>query len=177
MTGGGTGLGRSIALSLAAYGTNVIIAGRRATTLREVELASLALPGKISLYQADISDPSQVKQLIEYTLQQYSVIYVLFNNAGLIGEIHGVPLWEMSDELWQKAVNVNLSGPFYCARTVSRHMVNRGMGKIINVSSVYGLRGGKDNFAYTITKGGVIQLARHLSTGFAPTGYNPGGHT
>ena len=104
VTGGGTGLGRSIALSLAAYGTNVIIAGRRATTLREVELASLALPGKISLYQADISDPSQVKQLIEYTLQQYSVIDVLFNNAGLIGEIHGVPLWEMSDELWQKAV-------------------------------------------------------------------------
>ena len=163
VTGGGTGLGRSIALSLAAYGTNVIIAGRRATTLREVELASLALPGKISLYQADISDPSQVKQLIEYTLQQYSVIDVLFNNAGLIGEIHGVPLWEMSDELWQKAVNVNLSGPFYCARTVSRHMVNRGMGKISNVSSVYGLRGGKDNFAYTITKGGVIQLTRSLA--------------
>ena len=88
---------------------------------------------------------------------------MLFNNAGLIGEIHGVPLWEMTDELWQKAVNVNLSGPFYCAREVSRHMVDRGRGKIINVSSVYGLRGGKDNFAYTVTIGGVIQLTRSLA--------------
>ena len=163
VTGGGTGLGRAIALSLAAYGTNVIIAGRRTSTLREVELASEASPGKVSSYQADISDSAQVEGLIRNVIKQYSAIDVLFNNAGLIGEIHGVPLWEMTDELWQKAVNVNLSGPFYCAREVSRHMVDRGRGKIINVSSVYGLRGGKDNFAYTVTKGGVIQLTRSLA--------------
>lgn len=163
VTGGGTGLGRSIALSLAAYGTNVIITGRRSAPLEEVKLTSVTLPGNISSYQADISDSSQVQGLIEYTIKQYSAIDVLFNNAGLIAEIHGVPLWEMTDELWQKALSVNLSGPFYCAREVSRHMVDRGIGKIINVSSVYGLRGGKDNFAYTVTKGGVIQLTRSLA--------------
>ena len=163
VTGGGTGLGRSISLALASYGTNVIVASRRLSVLQEVERESTGMLGKIIPYQTDISDSSQVEQLIAFSIKKFSRIDVLFNNAGIIGEVHGIPIWEMTDELWQKAININLSGPFYCTRAVARHMVNRSSGKIINVSSVYGLRGGKDNFAYTATKGAVIQLTRSLA--------------
>ena len=163
VTGGGTGIGRSIALALASYGAIVIIAGRRLNILKEVEIETSGMLGKIIPHQTDISDSSQVNELISTTMQQFSKIDVLFNNAGLIAELHGVPIWEMTDDLWQKAIDVNLSGPFYCSRSVSKHMVNRGSGKIINVSSVYGLRGGRDNFAYTCTKGGIIQLTRSLA--------------
>ena len=61
-------------------------------------------------------------------------------------------------------MDANLSGAFYCARAVARHMVERGSGKIVNVSSGFGLRGGRDNYMYACSKGGVIQLTRALAT-------------
>jgi NAD(P)-dependent dehydrogenase (short-subunit alcohol dehydrogenase family) len=76
----------------------------------------------------------------------------------------GLPIWEISDDEFRKGIDANLTGAFYCARAIAKHMVDRGKGKIVNVSSGFGLRGGRDNYAYACAKGGVVQLTRTLAT-------------
>ena len=70
----------------------------------------------------------------------------------------------ITDEDWRLGIDTNLTGSFYCSRAVSRHMVERGQGKIVNVASGFGLRGGRDNYIYASSKGGVIQLTRVMAT-------------
>jgi NAD(P)-dependent dehydrogenase (short-subunit alcohol dehydrogenase family) len=76
----------------------------------------------------------------------------------------GVPIWEIADDDWSAVLDANLTGAFYCARAVARHMVERKQGKIVNVSSAFGLRGGRDNYMYACAKGGTLQLTRSLAT-------------
>ena len=73
------------------------------------------------------------------------------------------PIWDISDADWRLGIETNLSSAFYCSRAVAKHMVDRGQGKIINVSSGFGLRGGRDNYMYTTAKGGIVQLTRTLA--------------
>ena len=88
----------------------------------------------------------------------------------LVSDNTPTPIWEISDADWQAALDVNLSGAFYCSRAVSKPMVEQGKGKIINVASGFGLRGGRDIYMYCCTKGGVIQLTRVLSFSLARHG-------
>ncbi len=104
---------------------------------------------------------------MEETLIHFGKIDVLINNAALVEDNVVKPIWDIKDEEWQKGLDVNLSGAFYCSREVAKHMADRGTGKIINTASGFGLRGGKDIYTYCCTKGGIIQLTKVLSFSLA----------
>ena len=170
VTGGGTGLGLEMVRHLARAGANLVIAGRRTGPIedaaREVKAAgrdAIAVP-------TDVGDSAQANALINATLEHFGRVDVLINNAALVSDSLPTPIWDISDEDWQAALDVNLSGAFYCSRAASKPMVDQGKGKIINVASGFGLRGGRDIYMYCCTKGGVIQLTRVLSFSLARYG-------
>jgi 2-deoxy-D-gluconate 3-dehydrogenase len=101
--------------------------------------------------------------MVNQTINDFGQIDVLINNAGIVREEKQVPIWEITDTAWKLGIDTNLTGSFYCARSVTRHMVERGQGKIINVASASGLRGVRDMYMYCCAKGGVIQLTHTLA--------------
>ena len=139
VTGGGTGLGREVARGLAALGADVAVAGRRLgpieETAREVEAA-----GRRSLaISTDVIDSTQVNNLIDRTISELGRIDILINNAGIAGADDPTKaVWEISDEAWQRGIDGDLTGSFYCARAAGKHMVGRGSGKTVNASSGFG---------------------------------------
>ena len=170
VTGGGTGLGLAMVHALARAGANVCIAGRRQAPI-EAAAAQVQALGRDSLaVSTDVTDSAQVDRLMSSTVEHFGQIDVLINNAGAVQENVRKPLWEISDEEWHFEMDVSLTGAFYCARAASKPMVERGKGKIINVASGFGLRGGRDIYMYCCSKGGLIQLTRVLSFNFARYG-------
>ena len=170
ITGGGTGLGLAMARALARAGADVCIAGRRqapidsaAAEVRDLGRDSLAV-------STDVTDSSQVDQLVSTAVDHFGRIDVLINNAGAVQENIRKPIWEISDDEWRFEMDVSLTGAFYCARAASKAMAEQGKGKIINVASGFGLRGGRDIYMYCCSKGGLIQLTRVLSFNLARHG-------
>ena len=170
ITGGGTGLGLAMVRALARAGASICIAGRRIGPIEEAANEVTQLGRNALAVQADISDSSQVDRLISTAVNQFGHIDVLVNNAALVSSNVRKPIWDISDGEWQQALDVNLSGAFYCSRSVAKVMSEQGRGKIVNVASGFGLRGGRDIYMYCCTKGGVIQLTRVLSFSLARYG-------
>ena len=163
VTGGGTGLGRAMVRALARAGADVVIAARRQAPIEETA-AEVELLGRRALaIPTDVSDSGQVERMVARTLEQFGKVDVLINNAGRTSANTPSPIWEITDEEWHAGIDTNLSGAFYGARAVSKHMVERGSGKIVNVASGFGLRGVRDLYAYACSKGGMIQLTRTLA--------------
>jgi NAD(P)-dependent dehydrogenase (short-subunit alcohol dehydrogenase family) len=170
VTGGGTGLGLEMVRHLARAGADLVIAGRRAAPIEGAAAEVKAAGPDAIAVPTDVSDSAQANALIQASLDHYGRIDALINNAALVSDSVPVPIWDLTDEDWQAALDVNLSGAFYCARAVSKPMADQGWGKIINVSSGFGLRGGRDIYTYCCTKGGIIQLTRVLSFSLARYG-------
>ena len=112
----------------------------------------------------DVTDTVQVDRLMESAISEFGKVDVLLNNAGIVRGQGATPIWEITDEDWRVGIDTNMSSAFYCARSIAKHMVERGQGKIINVSSGFGYRGGRDNYMYCVGKGGIVQLTRTLAT-------------
>ena len=164
ITGGGTGLGREMALAMASAGADLAIASRRVGPIEEVADRVRDLGRRAITISTDVTDSGQVNLLIERSLDEFGKIDVLLNNAGIVRGQGAMPIWEITDEDWRVGMDTNITGSLYCSRAVAKHMVERGQGKIINVSSGFGLRGGRDNYMYACAKGAVIQLTRTLAT-------------
>jgi 3-oxoacyl-[acyl-carrier protein] reductase len=168
VTGGNTGLGRTIALALAQTGADVAVtyfsnAGDR--TVNEIR----ALGRRSLAVQMDATNSAEVDRgLGELAHGLDDHIDILINNAGhLVGR---VPIAEMSDAHWQQVIAVNLSSTFYCARAVLPHM-HTGWGRIVNMSSLAGRNGGgPGTAAYAAAKAGIIGLTRGLAKELAPRG-------
>ena len=170
VTGGGTGLGLEMVRHLARAGASVAIAGRRLAPIEGAAAEVQAVGGEAIAVPTDVSDSTQTDALIARTIAQFGRLDILINNAALVSDSIPTPIWDIKDEDWQAALNVNLSGAFYCARAAAKPMADQGRGKIINVASGFGLRGGRDIYTYCCTKGGVIQLTRVLSFSLARYG-------
>ena len=165
VTGGGTGLGREMVLALAGAGAAAVVAaGRREGPIAETANLAAASGARALAIPTDVTDSSQVDRLVARTIDQFGKVDVLVNNAGMVRDQGGVPIWDIDDREWSRVLDANLTGAFYCSRAVARHMSERGEGKIINVSSGFGLRGGRDNYMYACAKGALIQLTRTLAT-------------
>jgi NAD(P)-dependent dehydrogenase (short-subunit alcohol dehydrogenase family) len=167
VTGAGRGLGRAMAVALARAGADVVCAARSqdqieetARLVRELGPRSLALP-------TDVTDPHQCTNLIETTVKELGRIDILVNNAGGATPGYDKPVEEITDEEWRLGIDTNLSSVFYCCRAAIPHMVRQGGGKIINVSSGYGLRGGRNNFIYCSAKAAIINFTRSLALTYA----------
>lgn len=164
ITGGGTGLGREMALAMAAAGADLVIAARRLGPIEEVAALAGDMGRRVIAISTDVTDSAQVSRLFERALDELGKVDVLLNNAGIVRGQGSIPIWDITDEDWRLGIDTNMTGSFYCSRAIAKHMVNRGQGKIINVASGFGLRGGRDNYMYACGKGGVIQLTRTLAT-------------
>lgn len=164
ITGGGTGLGREMTVAMARAGADIVIAARRTGPIEEVADEVRALGRKAVAISADVTDTDQVTNLMESAISELGKVDVLLNNAGIVRGQGAIPIWEISDDDWHVGIEVNMSSAFYCARAIAKHMVERGGGKIINVSSGFGYRGGRDNYMYCVGKGGIVNLTRVLAT-------------
>ena len=170
ITGGGTGLGLAMVRALARAGAHLSIAGRRQGPIDDAAAEVEALGRDSLAVPTDVTDSAQVDRLISTTMDRFGRIDVLINNAGAVRENVRKPIWEITDTEWHFEMDVNLTGAFFCARSASKPMADRGSGKIINVASGFGLRGGRDIYMYCCSKGGMIQLTRVLSFNLARHG-------
>ena len=163
ITGGGTGLGREMALAMARAGADLVIASRRTGPIEEVAALVRDMGRRSLTVSTDVTDSAQVERLFRTTLDEFGKVDVLLSNAGIVRGQGATPIWDVTDDDWRLGIDTNLTGSFYCARAIARHMVERGEGKIVNVASGFGLRGGRDNYMYTCGKGGIVQLTRSLA--------------
>ena len=158
VTGAGRGIGRRVALVLAEEGFRVAANDLEAPDetveeLRSAGAEAMALPG-------DVSDEGTVRGMVETVMGEFGRADVLVNNAG-ISTI--VPAEETTLADWNRTIAVNLTGPFLLSRDFGRVMLDRGLGSIVNVSSVAGLLGVGDRAAYNASKHGLVGLTRTLA--------------
>ena len=141
VTGGGSGIGRAVALVLGQQGYSVVVAGRHKDALDRTAVEGLAFGARILAIEADVTDPSSVKSLFAKSREAFGRLDLLFNNAGIGAPL--VPLEDLTYEQWASVVNTNLSGTFLCTQEAIKLMRNqqpRG-GRIINNGSISTLRG------------------------------------
>jgi len=148
-------------LEFAKAGAEVVVAGRRLSVLEKVA-EEVKVLGKRSLaVQTDISRKTDVDSLAQRVMDEFGVIDILVNNAAILTT---TPLLELSEDDWDKNIDINLKGYYLCCRAVGRGMVKRKQGSIINVASTAGFRVGiRNSTVYSIAKAGVIMLARGLA--------------
>jgi NAD(P)-dependent dehydrogenase (short-subunit alcohol dehydrogenase family) len=167
VTGGGTGLGRAMSLSLARAGADVAIAGRRPQPLQDTAAAIQQLGRRSLAVPTDITVPGQVIHLMQEVLDTLGQVDILVNNAGIVRGQELKPVWEITDEEWRRGIDTNLSGAFYCVRAIAQHMAERGSGKIINVASGFAYRGQRNEYMYTSAKAALVNLTRSLALSLA----------
>jgi len=160
VTGGNQGIGLAIARGLAAAGAAVVIANRRAAegqqaaeSLRKEGLNAVAVP-------TDVSDISSVAALVSRVIRDFGKIDILVNNAAVIVR---KPAENITGEDWDRIMNINLRGLFFCCQLVGQEMIKRKQGKIINVSSVISQLTQSGRSVYAISKAGVSHLTRALA--------------
>src|SRR5919199_2887050 len=169
VTGGGTGLGRAMALAFARAGADVAIGARRPGPIEETAELVRGLGRRALALPTDVTVSAQCDHLVETTVQQLGRLDILVNNAGIDRATpRGKPLIEITDEEWRRGIDINLSGAFFCSRAAARPMIERQQGVILNIASGWGFRGGRDNFMYACAKGGVVQLTRSLAMTLLP---------
>ncbi|MDP8948601.1 MAG: SDR family oxidoreductase [Actinomycetota bacterium] len=161
VTGAARGIGFAIAERLSRAGASVVVAdideeGAAAAVERLREWG-----GKTAVSVADITNPEEVGALVERTLEDFGQLDILVNNAGITGR--GAPLWETTDEEWEKVLELNLSATFYCCRAVVPRMRERRGGAIVNVASISGKEGNPNMIPYSVSKAGVICLTKALA--------------
>jgi NAD(P)-dependent dehydrogenase (short-subunit alcohol dehydrogenase family) len=137
VTGGGRGLGQHLATALAGAGAAVAIVGRAETHLAETVRLIEGAGGQAMALPADVTDQRAVERVVAATEQRLGPIDLLVNNAGVVGPANG-PLWEVDPAQWWRTIDINLRGPFLCARAVLPGMVSRRAGRIINMTSITG---------------------------------------
>jgi NAD(P)-dependent dehydrogenase (short-subunit alcohol dehydrogenase family) len=163
VTGGGTGIGRAVALALAGEGWSVAVAGRRPEPLEATAEQGRALGARMLAVPADVADPTSVRALFTATTDAFGRLDLLFNNAGTGAP--PVPLEDLSFEQWQAVVDANLTGAFLCTQAAIRVMKSqqpRG-GRIINNGSISAHAPRPYSAPYTATKHAITGLTRSTS--------------
>ena len=173
VTGGGSGLGRQMATALAEAGASVTLAARKVERCEETahELASLgarALPLRV-----DVTNPDDVRAMVERTVAELGGVDILVNNAGRAWVADAV---DMDLRGWRSVLDTNLTGSFLCAQAAGRVMIARGRGKIINTASVAGLHGSRpevlNSLPHNTTNAGLINFTRDLAVKWGRYGIN-----
>jgi NAD(P)-dependent dehydrogenase (short-subunit alcohol dehydrogenase family) len=160
VTGGGTGIGRAIALAFAREGAGVAVAGRRLEKLREV-ISEIQNQGGAGLaMECDVTRAQDVARAVKGTVERFGRLNVLVNNAGAL---HVSTVEGISEEEWDRLMTVNVKGPFLTSRAVLPEFRKCGGGTIVNVGSVLGLVAMKDRAAYCASKGGVTMLTKAMA--------------
>jgi 3-oxoacyl-[acyl-carrier protein] reductase len=165
ITGAATGIGEAIAQRLAGAGATIAVVD---LDLAGAERVAKAIGNGSFAVRADVSLAGDVASAVEDVLQRTGRIDILVNNAGIAGP--SAPIWEQTDEMWQRNIAINLTGVFNFCRAVVPHMRTRGYGRIVNIASIAGKEGNPRMVPYSATKAGVIGLTKSLGKEVATEG-------
>jgi 3-oxoacyl-[acyl-carrier protein] reductase len=166
VTGASRGLGKAIALELAAEGARVTVNYMKsASQAEEVVKEIISRGGTAAAVQADITSLPEVEKMVDGLYEQCGRIDILVNNAGVTRD---ELLLSMTPEDWELVIKTNLGGLFNCTKAVAKYMMVQKSGRIINISSVAGERGGRGQSNYAASKGGINALTRSVAMELAP---------
>jgi len=160
VTGAGRGMGYHMALALAKYGADLVICSRTLSELEKVREQIEKIGRRVLIQQMDICNISEIQAMVEESVKAFGHLDILVNNAGV-----NVPQWavDVTEDAWDKIMDTNLKGLFFCAQEVGKVMIRQKIGKIINVSSQSGSVGLLQRTAYCSSKGGVNLLTKVLA--------------
>jgi 3-oxoacyl-[acyl-carrier protein] reductase len=160
VTGASRGLGRAIALALAAAGAKVACVARSADKLKETVDAIRAAGGTAEVFECDVTNAASVDKVVETVAEKWEKIHILVNNAGITRDTL-IP--RMSDEDWDSVIETNLRGTFLFTRAVTRPMMQSRYGRIINIASVSGIAGNPGQANYSASKAGIIGMTQTVA--------------
>jgi len=165
VTGGNGGLGLAMALGLARAGANIAIAARNTNKTKSALSAIRAEGVKSEGIQVDVTQESEIEQMVTQTVNALGRVDILINNAGIT--MRKEPQ-DLSADEWDQVLDVNLRAAFLASKAVYSHLKSQGGGKIINIGSMYSIFGGGGSGApYSSSKGGVVQLSKSLAVAWA----------
>lgn len=166
VTGASRGLGKAIALQLAAEGARVTVNYMKSADQAEgVVKEIISRGGSAAAVQADITSLPEVEKMVDSLYEQFGRIDILVNNAGVTKD---ELLISMTPEDWDSVIKTNLGGLFNCTKAVAKYMMVQKSGRIINISSVAGERGGRGQSNYAASKGGINAFTRSVAMELAP---------
>ena len=169
VAGASRGIGRTLALGLANAGADVVVSSRTVPDLELLADEIRAMGRKALVRPADFTKLSDIQALADAAVTDFGRVDILVNNAGI--NINKSAL-EMTEEDWDRVLDINLKSYFFCSQIIGRLMVEQRKGKIINVSSTFGLVGFEKRSAYASSKGGIGQLTKVLAIEWGPYNVN-----
>jgi NAD(P)-dependent dehydrogenase (short-subunit alcohol dehydrogenase family) len=158
VTGGNRGIGKAVALGLGNYGAEVIIAARDLRSMEETAMEIGRTKGKGSFIRCDLKKDDDIYNLVNEAVNRHGTIHILINNSGISPYL--AKSEEVTKEMWQEVIQVNLLAPFLLSREVAKIMMRNNFGRIINIASVGGMVGFQRQVAYSATKGALIQMTK-----------------
>jgi len=168
VTGAGSGMGKAIATLFAQEGAKVVVADINQAGIEEV-VAEIRENGGTALGAlVNMADETQVQAMIDTAVEQYGSLDILINNAGIMDNF--VPVADVSNDLWERVISVNLKGPFMASRAALSVMLKQSKGVIVNTASVGGLFGTRGGASYTISKHGVLGLTKNIAATYGKMG-------
>jgi NAD(P)-dependent dehydrogenase (short-subunit alcohol dehydrogenase family) len=173
VTGGSSGIGLAASLALSSEGARVVIASRDQAEGERAVKSIESAGGQAGFIKTDITDASQVRLMVKFTIERYGRLDCAFNNAGtdsMSGSSPGTSILEFNEEDWDRVINVNLKGVWLCMKYELPEMLRMGKGSIVNNSSVAGLVGIPNSSAYTASKHGVVGLTKAVALEYARAG-------
>lgn len=166
VTGASRGIGRKIAELFAVNGYNVLINYHRSENEARNFYKTLRTKGlSVALYQADVADRKQVDNMIRFCLAQFDTVDVLINNAGISQSKMFI---DITEDDWENMVKNNFNSVFHCTQSVVRYMISKKQGKIINISSIWGMVGAACEVHYSAVKAGIIGFTKALAKELGP---------
>jgi 3-oxoacyl-[acyl-carrier protein] reductase len=160
ITGSGSGIGKETGILFAKEGAKVVVADVNEKAGAETVDAIKNAGGEAFFARLDVSNREQSKQVVKDTIAKYSRVDVLINNAGIIQDALVV---KMTEEQWDKVIDINLKGPFNCIQAVVEQMISQGSGVILNISSIVALYGNVGQTNYAATKAGLVGMTKTLA--------------
>jgi NAD(P)-dependent dehydrogenase (short-subunit alcohol dehydrogenase family) len=169
VTGGGTGIGRGISEALGREGAKVAVNYSRSRDAAEETAAAIrSAGGKAMAIAADVSKDADARTLMDRVVQEFGRLDILVNNAGWSTRIPHEKLEELTDEIWDRTLNTNLRGAFYCMRAAVPFLKKQPGSSIINVASVAAFSGSGSSIAYAASKGGLLTMTKSFARLLAP---------
>lgn len=165
ITGGGSGIGRATALLFGKEGAKVVVADYKEDAGKETIELIRKNGGEATFVLADVSKSENVQDMIRHTVEKYGKLDIVFNNAGIEGQL--APTADCSEENFDRVIAVNLRGVFLGMKHAIQQMLKQGSGVIVNTASAAGIVGWETLPAYSASKGGVIQLTRTAALEYA----------
>ncbi len=165
VTGGGSGIGREMAMRFARDGAAVVVADQNVEAATRVAEAIVQAGGRAVGIKVDVRQLDEVRGMVQLAVSQYGGLHILANSAG-VGE--QVAFLQQSIAEFERIIAINLTGTYRCIKLAAPAMIESGWGRIVNITSVAGMRGSSGRVSYGSSKSGIIGMTRHLAVELAP---------